>query len=127
MIANGIRIFRMSSAVWENGLKTGISRVTLSSEKDETEAMFPVLKKADWRRKKKKRAMRASAIVRARWFCDLTFSLAALVAFEGDTCPTGSADGLGLALEPLVLLVVALPLEAVEFDGVVVEGGEGRM
>lgn len=66
MMANGIRIFRISSAPWEKGLKMGISLVTLSREKEETEAMLPVEKKADWRRKKKNSAMRASAVVRMR-------------------------------------------------------------
>lgn len=32
------------------------------------EAMFPVLKKADWRRKRENKEMRASAKVRARYF-----------------------------------------------------------
>lgn len=111
MTANGIRILRISSAPWENGLKTGISRDTLSREKDETEAMLPVLKKADWRRKRKKRAIRASEMVRPRWVCDLLLSEA-----DGDTCPTGSTDGSGFGLEPLGLLVVAIPLEDVGFD-----------
>lgn len=56
----------MRSAVWEKGLKTGIRRETLSREKVEMEAMLPVLKKADWRRKKKKRAMRVSETARVR-------------------------------------------------------------
>lgn len=47
MTANGIRILRIRSAPWENGLNMGISRHTLSREKDETEAILPVLKKAD--------------------------------------------------------------------------------
>jgi hypothetical protein len=44
-------------------------RYTASRENEEIEAMFPVLKKADCRRKKKKSEMRASERVRAR--CEL--------------------------------------------------------
>lgn len=54
-------------------------------------------------RKKKKSAIRASAIVRARWSC-------------GFLLP--EADEPGFGLEPSVLLVVALPFEVVEFDAV---------
>ncbi len=44
-----------------------MSRYTASSEKEETEAMFPVLKKAEWRRKRAKRERRRSERVRARY------------------------------------------------------------
>jgi hypothetical protein len=47
-------------------------RYTLSREKEEIEAILPVLKKADWRRKKKKREMRASERVRERYDEDLS-------------------------------------------------------
>ncbi|KAK5004284.1 hypothetical protein LTR28_009115 [Elasticomyces elasticus] len=43
--AKGASILSRSSALWEKGSKMGMSR-----EKEETEAMLPVLKKADWRR-----------------------------------------------------------------------------
>lgn len=43
-------------------------RYTASRENEEMEAMFPVLKKADWRRKRENKEMRASAKVRARYF-----------------------------------------------------------
>lgn len=66
MRANGIISLSTRRAPCENGLKTGMRRYTLSSEKEETEAMFPVLKKADWRRKRKKREIRASDSVKAR-------------------------------------------------------------
>lgn len=66
MMANGIRIFRISSAPWRKGLKMGTNLVTLSREKEEIEAMLPVEKKADWRRKKKNNATRASLVVRMR-------------------------------------------------------------
>jgi len=58
----------MRSAPWEKGSKTGIRRYTASREKEDTDAMFPVLKKADCRRKREKREMRASARVRARYW-----------------------------------------------------------
>lgn len=61
MTAKGMSSLSRSSAAWEKGLKTGISRYTESSEKAEMEAMLPVEKKADWRRKRKKRAGRRSA------------------------------------------------------------------
>jgi hypothetical protein len=44
----------------------GIRRETESREKAETEAMLPVEKKADWRRVRKKRDVRASERVRER-------------------------------------------------------------
>jgi hypothetical protein len=66
MIAKGIMIFKTRRAPCEKGSKTGMRRYTDSREKEEMEAMFPVLKKADWRRKKKNREMRASERVRAR-------------------------------------------------------------
>lgn len=56
----------MSSAPWEKGLNTGRSRQTLSKLKDEIDAMFPVLKKADCKRTKKKSATRASDSVNGR-------------------------------------------------------------
>ena len=56
----------MRSAPWENGSKIGISRDTLSRLNDETDATFPVLKKADWRSVRKKSETRASAKVRDR-------------------------------------------------------------
>lgn len=61
MMAKGMSSLSRSNAPWENGLKTGMSRYTESSEKEEMEAMLPVEKKADWRRKRKKRAGRRSA------------------------------------------------------------------
>lgn len=64
--ANGIISLRMSSAPWENGLNTGMRRQTLSRLNDEMEAMFPMLKKADCRRTKKKRATRASDSLNGR-------------------------------------------------------------
>ena len=66
MTANGIMIFSISNAPCENGSNTGMSRYTASREKEDMDAMLPVLKKADCRRKRKNRAMRASASVRAR-------------------------------------------------------------
>ncbi|KAG6100827.1 hypothetical protein E4U30_003697 [Claviceps sp. LM220 group G6] len=47
MSANGIIIFRIKSAPWENGSNKGMRRHTLSRLKEEIEAIFPVLKKAD--------------------------------------------------------------------------------
>lgn len=67
IMANGTRILNMSNAPCENGLKTGMRRWTLSSEKEEIEAILPVEKKADCRRKKKKRASLASDVVKARY------------------------------------------------------------
>lgn len=60
MSAKGIRSLSMSNAPWENGSKMGTSRYTLSRLKEDTEATFPVLKKADWRSVRKKRETRAS-------------------------------------------------------------------
>lgn len=65
-MAKGTMILTMSRAPWEKGSKTGIRRYTASREKEEMEAMLPVLKKADWRRKRENREMRASANVSAR-------------------------------------------------------------
>ena len=50
MRAKGTRILKRRRAPWWNGLKMGMSRYTLSREKEETEAMLPVEKKADWSR-----------------------------------------------------------------------------
>lgn len=66
MSAKGIMSLRISSAPWEKGSKTGISRDTDSSEKAEMEATFPVLKNADWRMVRKKRDVRRSERVRER-------------------------------------------------------------
>jgi hypothetical protein len=64
--ANGTISFNINNDPWENGSKTGISRYTASSEKEETEAILPVLKKADWIRVRKKTEIRASERVRER-------------------------------------------------------------
>jgi hypothetical protein len=64
--ANGIIILRMSMAPWEKGSKMGRRRETLSRLKEEMEAMLPVLKNADCKRTKKKRATRASWRVSGR-------------------------------------------------------------
>lgn len=58
--------FNMRRAPWEKGSKMGMRRATESREKAEMEATFPVLKKADWRRVRKNREMRASERVRER-------------------------------------------------------------
>jgi len=44
----------------------GISRYTLSRLKEDIEAMFPVLKNADWRRVRKNREVRRSERVKER-------------------------------------------------------------
>src|SRR5512140_2969935 len=67
MRANGIMSFRINMAPCENGSKTGISRTTLSRLNDDTEATLHVLKNADWRSTKKKRATRASCSKRGRY------------------------------------------------------------
>jgi hypothetical protein len=54
----------MSKAPWEKGSKMGMSRYTASREKEDTEAMFEALKKADWMQKMKKRAILASPNVK---------------------------------------------------------------
>src|ERR1700760_4480806 len=64
--ANGIKSFRIKSAPWEKGSKTGINRFTLSKLKEDTDAMFPVLKNADWRSVRKNRDIRASVRVSDR-------------------------------------------------------------
>ena len=61
----GTRILNMRRAPCEKGSKMGMSRLTASSEKEDTEAMFPVLKKADWRRYSVKREGRMSEMVSA--------------------------------------------------------------
>jgi len=66
MTAKGTRILNIRSAPWEKGSKIGIRRYTASREKEETEAMLPVEKKADCSRKRKNRAMRKSGRVRVR-------------------------------------------------------------
>lgn len=48
--AKGARSLRTRRAPCEKGSKTGRSRYTASREKEEIEAMLPVLKKADCRR-----------------------------------------------------------------------------
>ena len=63
MSAKGIRSLSRSKAPWEKGSKMGIRRATLSRLKEDTEATFPVLKKADWMRVRKNRETRASAKV----------------------------------------------------------------
>jgi hypothetical protein len=64
--AKGIMSLTIRRAPCENGSKTGTKRLTDSSENAETAAILPVLKKADWRRVRKKREMRASVNVRER-------------------------------------------------------------
>lgn len=66
MRANGIMSLRIRRAPWEKGSKTGMRRLTESREKAETEATLPVEKKADWRRVRKKREVRASERVSER-------------------------------------------------------------
>lgn len=73
MQANGMRILRISSAPCENGSKTGMRRRTDSREKEDTDAILPVLKKADWRKKMKNRDIRKSEVVRVRVVLDVTF------------------------------------------------------
>lgn len=46
-MAKGTRILSMRRAPWEKGSNTGMSLYTASREKEEIDAMFPVLKKAD--------------------------------------------------------------------------------
>src|SRR6478735_7263076 len=65
--ANGTMSLRMRSAPWEKGSKMGTRRYTASREKEETDAMLLALKKADWMKKKKNRAIRASASVSDRY------------------------------------------------------------
>src|SRR5690242_10236409 len=65
--AKGTISFSMSSAPWLKGSKTGMRRYTASREKEDTDAMFEALKKADWMKKKKNREMRASDSVRERY------------------------------------------------------------
>ena len=60
MTAKGIINFSIRRTPCEKGLKIGIRRYTLSRENEETDATFPVEKKADWRRKRKKSEIRAS-------------------------------------------------------------------
>jgi hypothetical protein len=60
MSAKGMRSFSMSKAPCEKGSKIGIRRYTLSRLNEDTDATFPVLKKADWRSVRKKRETRAS-------------------------------------------------------------------
>ncbi len=57
---NGIRILRMRKAAMRKGSKTVVNRYTLSREKELTEAMFPVPKKARFTKKEKPRATRSS-------------------------------------------------------------------
>jgi hypothetical protein len=64
--AKGIINFRISNAPWENGSKTGINLETLSRLNAETDATFPVLKKADWRIVRKNTDIRTSAKVSDR-------------------------------------------------------------
>lgn len=64
--AKGAMILSKRRAPWLNGSKTGTRRETASSENEEIEAMLPVLKKADWRRYRKKRHIRASDKVSER-------------------------------------------------------------
>ena len=67
------------------GLNTGLSRLTLSRENEDTDAIFPVLKKADCNRKKKNNATRASEVlrVRNRYVSPFTTVVASVLAFLG--------------------------------------------
>ena len=47
MTAKGIINFSIRRMPWEKGLNIGIRRYTLSRENEDTEATFPVEKKAD--------------------------------------------------------------------------------
>jgi len=67
MRMKGVRSLKRRSAPWLKGSKTGMSRYTASRLKEEMDAMLPVEKKADWRRKRKKREVRREESVRLRW------------------------------------------------------------
>ena len=87
----------MRSAPCEKGLKTGMSRYTLSSEKEETEAMLPVEKKALCNKKRKKTAMRKSERASGRYCCFPFPSLgsASCEEMEDITSDAGFGDGRG--------------------------------
>ena len=77
----GIIIFNTSNAAWLKGSKIGIKRYTASSENAEIEAMFPVLKKPDCSRYRKKSAVRKLVGVSADAFA-IEFEYPAAFAWE---------------------------------------------